>query len=65
MGSLYSHYVYQNESPRVALLNIGSEEDKGNLMTKSAYQMMKGSPDFNFTGNIEGNEIFFNKADGF
>ena len=63
MGSLYSHYVFQNESPKVALLNIGSEEDKGNLMTKSAYQMMKGSPDFNFTGNIEGNDIFFNKAD--
>jgi glycerol-3-phosphate acyltransferase PlsX len=44
-------------------LNIGSEEDKGNLITKSAYQIMKDSPDFNFTGNVEGNEIFFNKAD--
>lgn len=63
MGSLYAHYVYDIDTPRVALLNVGSEEDKGNLMTKSAYQTMKNSPDFHFTGNIEGNELFFNKAD--
>lgn len=63
MGSLYSHYVYDIDSPKVSLLNIGSEEDKGSLLTKSAYQTMKNSPDFNFVGNIEGNELFFNKAD--
>lgn len=63
MGSLYSHYVYDIERPKVALLNIGSEEDKGSLLAKSTFQTMKNSPDFNFIGNIEGNELFFNKAD--
>lgn len=63
MGSMYAHYVSEIEKPRVALLNIGSEEDKGSLLTKSTFQTMKDSPDFNFVGNIEGNELFFNKAD--
>lgn len=63
MGSLYAQHVSEIERPKVALLNIGSEEDKGSLLSKSTYQMMKNSPDFNFIGNIEGNELFFNKAD--
>lgn len=63
MGSIYSHYVYDIERPKVGLLNIGSEEDKGNLLAKSAFQLMKGTPDFDFVGNVEGNELFFNRAD--
>ncbi len=63
MGSLYAHYVYGIDKPKVGLLNIGSEEDKGNLLAKSAYTLMKGTPDFDFIGNIEGNELFFNRAD--
>ncbi len=63
MGSLYSHYVYGKETPKVGLLNIGSEEEKGNLLTKSSYQIMKDTPDFNFVGNVEGNELFFDRAD--
>jgi glycerol-3-phosphate acyltransferase PlsX len=47
----------------VALLNIGHEEEKGNLTTQSAYHMMKDSKDFNFIGNIEGRDILQNKAD--
>ena len=60
IGSIYSRLVHQIEDPKVALLNIGSEEEKGNMVTKSAYQLMKNSPDFNFIGNVEANELFVN-----
>ncbi len=63
MGSMYSEYVYGTTNPRVGLLNIGSEGDKGNLLTKSAYHAMEDSNDFNFVGNIEGNEFFDDKTD--
>jgi len=63
MGSMYAEYVYEIANPRVGLLNIGSEEDKGNLLIKSTYQSMVDSPDFNFVGNIEGNELFADKTD--
>jgi glycerol-3-phosphate acyltransferase PlsX len=45
------------------LLNIGSEPEKGNLLTKAAFQVMKDSKDFNFIGNVEGNELYDDKAD--
>ncbi len=63
MGSFYSHHVHGVDHPKVGLLNIGEEEEKGNLLTKAAYLMMKDSNDFNFIGNVEGNEIFADKAD--
>jgi phosphate acyltransferase len=58
LGSLYSELVYGVKNPRVALFNIGSEEEKGNLLTKATYQAMKGTKDFNFIGNIEGTDLF-------
>lgn len=58
LGSLYARHVFQIETPKVCLLNLGSEEEKGNLVTKAAHELMKGSDHFNFAGNIEGNEIF-------
>ena len=63
LGSLYAKYVYNINEPRVGLLNIGEEEEKGNLQTKAAYSAMKGTKDFNFTGNIEANELFGDKVD--
>jgi len=63
MGSMYAEHVYGKANPRVGLLNIGSEEDKGNLLTKSTYQSMLDNPDFNFVGNIEGNELFADRTD--
>jgi phosphate acyltransferase len=63
IGSIYVKNVYHVENPRVALLNIGHEEEKGNLTTQSAYSLMKDSKDFNFLGNIEGRDILHNKAD--
>ena len=58
MGSLYSQYVKHCNEPKVGLLNIGSEEAKGSLLTKAAFGMMKECGKFNFKGNIEGYDIF-------
>ncbi len=63
LGSIYAESVYNIKNPKVALLNIGEEEDKGNLLSQSAYRLMKGTKDFNFTGNIESRDLFNDKAD--
>jgi glycerol-3-phosphate acyltransferase PlsX len=63
LGSLYAKSVMNIESPRIGLLNIGEEEGKGNLLTQSAYKLMKESDNFNFIGNIEGRDLFTGKAD--
>jgi fatty acid/phospholipid synthesis protein PlsX len=63
LGSLYAEYVYGYEKPKVGLLNIGSEEEKGNLLTKAAYTLMQGSKDFNFIGNVEGHDLFSEDID--
>lgn len=63
LGSLYSQNVYGVETPKVALLNIGEEESKGNLLTIATYKLLKESDEINFIGNIEGRDIFSGKAD--
>jgi glycerol-3-phosphate acyltransferase PlsX len=63
IGSLYSQYVFKIKNPKVGLLNIGDEGEKGNLLYQSAYKMMKDSPDFNFIGNIESRDLFKDKVD--
>ena len=63
LGSLYLNLVYKVENPKVGLLNIGEEEGKGNLLTQATFNLMKDSRDFNFTGNIEGRDLFNNKSD--
>jgi glycerol-3-phosphate acyltransferase PlsX len=64
LGSLYAKFVLGVDNPRVALLNIGEEDEKGNLVVKSTFELMKNNKDFNFVGNVEGNNLFDNdKAD--
>ncbi|MGM0478859.1 MAG: phosphate acyltransferase PlsX [Bacteroidota bacterium] len=63
LGSLYAKNVLDKKKPRVALLNIGEEESKGNLLTQSAYKLMNGTKDIHFVGNIEGRDLFTGKAD--
>lgn len=63
LGSLYAKNVYGIQSPRVALLNIGEEETKGNLLTIATHKLMTESDEINFTGNLEGRDIFLGKAD--
>lgn len=63
LGSTFAKHIYNIENPKVGLLNIGEEEEKGNLLTQSAHQLMKGSNDFNFIGNIEGRDVFSDAVD--
>jgi len=63
LGSLYAQNVYGIENPRVGLLNIGEEETKGNLLTQATHEMMKGTSDFNFVGNVEGRDILSEDVD--
>lgn len=58
IGSLYMEHVLEIKNPRVALLNIGSEEEKGNIVTKAAYPLFKENPYINFVGNVEGHDFF-------
>lgn len=62
IGSIYAEAVLGIENPRVALLNIGEEESKGNIQTKAAYELMKAEGKCNFVGNIEGSYIFTGKV---
>ncbi|MCE5313179.1 MAG: phosphate acyltransferase PlsX [Nitrospiraceae bacterium] len=62
MGSAYAETVYGVNNPRVGLLSIGEEDTKGNELTKEAFKLIK-TLDINFTGNIEGKDIFYGGAD--
>ncbi|MCK4920823.1 MAG: phosphate acyltransferase [Bacteroidales bacterium] len=58
IGKIYAKSLFKIEDPKIGLVNIGVEEEKGNLASKAAYQLMKDEIDFNFVGNVEANEIF-------
>lgn len=63
MGSVYAQTILGIENPRVALINIGEEEGKGNLLAQAAYALLKENKHINFIGNAEGRDIFIDKAD--
>lgn len=63
LGSIYAQHVHGIEDPKVGLLNIGEEEDKGSLLCQSAFRLMKDTPDFSFIGNVESREFFKDKVD--
>jgi len=63
LGSLYAEHVLNIKNPRVGLLNIGTEEKKGNLLVQSAFQLMKDATEYNFVGNVEGRDLFNDKTD--
>lgn len=63
LGDLFAKHYYEIENPKVCLLNIGSEEEKGNLLTRAAYELMKEGFDYQFCGNIESNELYSDKVD--
>jgi phosphate acyltransferase len=63
LGSLYQQYISRIENPRVALINIGEEEGKGNLLAQATYPLLKETSSINFIGNVEGRDIFKDKAD--
>jgi glycerol-3-phosphate acyltransferase PlsX len=63
MGSVYARLILGIAEPRVALINVGEEETKGNILAQATYPLLKENPHINFTGNIEGRDILINKAD--
>lgn len=63
LGSLFVQHVWNVESPKVALVNIGEEEGKGNILTQAAYPLLKNCDKIHFIGNVEGRDIFLDKAD--
>lgn len=62
MGSLYAKHTMHINNPRVGLLNIGEEKEKGNELTREAWPLLKALP-INFIGNVESKEILKGKAD--
>lgn len=63
MGSIYMEHVIGIKQPRVAIVNIGAEEEKGNALVKETYPLLKACTDINFIGSIEAREIPHGEAD--
>lgn len=63
MGSKYLEILLGKKNPTVGLLNIGTEEGKGNEITRDAYNLLKDNKNINFVGNIESTELMNGKAD--
>jgi phosphate acyltransferase len=62
MGSIYSREILGYERPRVGLLNVGTEDVKGNELTQEAFKLCR-RVDVNFIGNVEGHDLFSNRVD--
>ena len=63
MGSVYMESIMGIKNPRVAIVNIGAEEEKGNALVKETYPLLKACPDINFVGSIEARDIPNGDAD--
>lgn len=63
MGSIYMENVVGIKNPRVAIVNIGAEEEKGNMLVKETFPLLKSCTDINFIGSIEAREIPYGGAD--
>jgi glycerol-3-phosphate acyltransferase PlsX len=63
LGSMFMETVFNTKNPKVGLLNIGEEEEKGSILTQATYPLFKASEELNFIGNIEGRDLFNDKAD--
>ena len=63
LGSLYAQHVLKIEKPKVALLSIGEEKEKGNLLTLATFNLLEDLRNIHFVGNVEGRDLFNDKAD--
>lgn len=63
IGSIYAENVLGIQNPKIGLLNIGEEEEKGNMLTIATYKMLAETQGINFVGNVEGHHLFGSKAD--
>ena len=65
MGSLYAEHALKIKNPRVGLVNIGTEEEKGNALVRETYPLLKNCAQINFVGNVEAREVISRGADVF
>lgn len=63
MGSVYAQNILGIAQPRVALLNIGEEEGKGNILAQATYPLLRENAHIHFVGNVEGRDLLLDKAD--
>lgn len=63
MGSIYMERVCKVKKPRVGIVNIGAEEEKGNALVKETFPLLKACEDINFIGNVESRDIPYGAAD--
>ncbi|MBI3141407.1 MAG: phosphate acyltransferase PlsX [Bacteroidetes bacterium] len=63
LGSLYAQYMFNKPTPKVGLINIGSEAEKGSLVAQAAYNLFKDSDKIHFGGNMEGYDVFTGEYD--
>jgi len=63
LGSVYAQLILGIENPKVGLINVGEEEGKGNILAQATYPLLKANRHINFIGNVEGRDVFMDKAD--
>lgn len=63
MGSIYMEHIMGVKNPRVGIVNIGAEEEKGNALVKETFPLLKNCPDINFIGSVEARDIPYGMAD--
>jgi phosphate acyltransferase len=63
MGNMYSRHLLGVAHPRVGLLSVGTENEKGNELTKAAFKLLQTAPHLHFVGNVEGHDLFEGKVD--
>ncbi|HRD53566.1 MAG TPA: phosphate acyltransferase PlsX [Flavobacteriales bacterium] len=63
LGAMLAKHVYHIANPKVGLLNIGEEEKKGDLLRQATFELMRDQHQYNFIGNVEGRDLFNDKAD--
>lgn len=63
IGSIYAQNILKIKNPKVALMSIGEEEEKGNILVKETHELLKDTRGIHFIGNVEGRDLFNEKAD--
>ncbi len=63
MGAVFAQTILGIENPKVGLMNVGEEEGKGNILCQATYPLLKENRHINFIGNVEGRDVFMDKAD--
>lgn len=63
LGSIYAEAILKRKNPKVGLVNIGEEDEKGSILSRAANQLLRTTQQIDFIGNIEGREIFSDKHD--